>query len=63
VPDGQVGLEEAFALAHHLRRGVGEDCQKPKAKKRPVIAIVDVKGQAYGRREDGRNILRCSRIC
>jgi biotin-independent malonate decarboxylase gamma subunit len=56
VRDGQVGLEEAFTLAHHLRRVAAEDREKPKAKKRPVIAIVDVKSQAYGRREETAGI-------
>src|ERR1700744_5722165 len=56
VRDGQVGLEEAFALAHHLRRVIAEDREKPKTKKRPVIAIVDVKSQAYGRREETAGI-------
>jgi biotin-independent malonate decarboxylase gamma subunit len=56
VRDGQVGLEEAFTLAHHLRKVIGEDREKPKAQKRPVIAIVDVKSQAYGRREETAGI-------
>ena len=56
VRDGQVGLEEAFALAHHLRRVIAEDREKPRAQKRPVIAIVDVKSQAYGRREETAGI-------
>ena len=56
VRDGQVGLEEAFTLAHHLRRVIAEDREKPKAQKRPVIAIVDVKSQAYGRREETAGI-------
>jgi biotin-independent malonate decarboxylase gamma subunit len=56
VRDGQVGLEEAFTLAHHLRRVIAEDHAKPTAKKRPMIAIVDVKSQAYGRREETAGI-------
>jgi biotin-independent malonate decarboxylase gamma subunit len=56
VRDGQVGLEEAFALAHHLQRVTAEDREKPKDKKRPIIAIVDVKSQAYGRREETAGI-------
>src|SRR5580704_15383794 len=56
VRDGQVGLEEAFTLAHHLRQVIAEDREKPTAKKRPVIAIVDVKSQAYGRREETAGI-------
>jgi biotin-independent malonate decarboxylase gamma subunit len=56
VRDGQVGLEEAFTLAHHLRRVIAEDREKPKTNKRPVIAVVDVKSQAYGRREETAGI-------
>jgi malonate decarboxylase gamma subunit len=56
VRDGQVGLEEAFTLAHHLRRVIAQDREKPKARKRPMVAIVDVKSQAYGRREETAGI-------
>jgi biotin-independent malonate decarboxylase gamma subunit len=56
VRDGQVGLEEAFTLAHHLRRVIAEDLEKPKVQKRSIIAIVDVKSQAYGRREETAGI-------
>jgi malonate decarboxylase gamma subunit len=52
VRDGQVGLEEAFALATHVRAVIAEDRDKPRERKRPIIAIVDVKSQAYGRREE-----------
>jgi biotin-independent malonate decarboxylase gamma subunit len=51
VRDGEVGLEEAFTLATHIRTVIAEDHDKPQAK-RPIIAIVDVKSQAYGRREE-----------
>jgi len=56
VRDGQVGLEEAFTLAHHIRSFIAEDREKPTSQKRPVIAIVDVKSQAYGRREETAGI-------
>src|SRR5271154_4089813 len=46
---GQVGLEEAYALATRIREAVEQD---KNGKKRPIIAIVDVKSQAYGRREE-----------
>jgi len=45
---GEVGLEEAYTL-HTGARMINEDRN---AVKRPVIAIVDVKSQAYGRREE-----------
>jgi biotin-independent malonate decarboxylase gamma subunit len=56
VRDGQVGLEEAYALAAHVRRAMTEDREKSKSQKRPIIAIVDVKSQAYGRREETAGI-------
>jgi Malonate decarboxylase gamma subunit (MdcE) len=43
VRDGQVGL----ALAARTREAIEADRDKPKAEKRPIIAIVDVKSQAY----------------
>jgi malonate decarboxylase gamma subunit len=46
---GQVGLEEAYALAMRVREVIGHD---EETTKRAIIAIVDVKSQAYGRREE-----------
>src|SRR6202789_2516708 len=45
---GEVGLEEAYTLAARVREVIGRD-NGPK--KTPIVAIVDVKSQAYGRRE------------
>ena len=56
VRDGQVGLEEAYAFATRIREAIDDDGDKPKAEKRPVIAIIDVKSQAYGRREEAAGI-------
>jgi malonate decarboxylase gamma subunit len=56
VRDGQVGLEEAYTLATRVREAIAEDRDKPKAEKRPIVAIVDVKSQAYGRREETAGI-------
>jgi malonate decarboxylase gamma subunit len=56
VRDGQVGLEEAYALAAAIRAVMKADEETPKHLKRPVIAIVDVKSQAYGRREETAGI-------
>ena len=56
VRDGQVGLEEAYALAAHVRRAMKEDREKSRSQRRPFIAIVDVKSQAYGRREETAGI-------
>jgi malonate decarboxylase gamma subunit len=46
---GEVGLEEAYTLAMRVREVMEQDANK---NKRPVIAIVDIKSQAYGRREE-----------
>lgn len=56
VREGEVGLEEAYALASHLRRVIAEDHHRPRLEKRPIVAIVDVKSQAYGRREETAGI-------
>ncbi|MDZ4835166.1 MAG: biotin-independent malonate decarboxylase subunit gamma [Candidatus Melainabacteria bacterium] len=46
---GEVGLEEAYALATRVREVIEED---KTGDKRPIVAIVDVKSQAYGRLEE-----------
>jgi malonate decarboxylase gamma subunit len=56
VRDGQVGLEEAYALATHIQSTIAKDAGKPKSEKRPIVAVVDVKSQAYGRREETAGI-------
>jgi malonate decarboxylase gamma subunit len=48
VRHGEVGLEEAYTLATRVREVIGRDAG---GKKIPIVAIVDVKSQAYGRRE------------
>jgi len=45
---GELGLEEGWALAHHVREAIAADRS---GAKRPIIAIVDVQSQAYGRVE------------
>ena len=57
VRDGQVGLEEGYTLAHRVREALNADKDKPKSQKRPIIAIIDVKSQAYGHRERDRWIV------
>ena len=56
---GEVGLEQANTLAARIREVVGRDelplirgTSSLLDKNRPIIAIVDVKSQAYGRREE-----------
>lgn len=48
-----MGLDEAYALAARVREVIEEGTN---AVKRPIIAIVDVKSQAYGRREETAGI-------
>jgi malonate decarboxylase gamma subunit len=47
---GEVGLQEAYALASRVREVI--DADKTAGAKRPIIAVVDVKSQAYGRLEE-----------
>jgi malonate decarboxylase gamma subunit len=46
---GEVGLDEAWALAREVRRTMVED---EGTRARPIITLVDVVSQAYGRREE-----------
>jgi malonate decarboxylase gamma subunit len=46
---GEVGLEEAYGLARRVREVIAPGTSE---KKRPIVALVDVKSQAYGRREE-----------
>ena len=46
---GEVGLEEAYGLAHRIRESIALETSE---QRRPIVAIVDVKSQAYGRREE-----------
>jgi len=50
---GEVGLQEAATLATRVREVIEHD---KNTIKRPIIAIVDVKSQAYGRREETAGI-------
>lgn len=46
---GEVGVDEAWALASQVRATVAAD---QGARARPIVALVDVTSQAYGRREE-----------
>jgi malonate decarboxylase gamma subunit len=46
---GEVGIDEGWALALHARQPIAADRD---GARRPIIAIVDVPSQAYGRREE-----------
>jgi malonate decarboxylase gamma subunit len=47
--DGEVGLQEAWTLASYVRETIDADAN---GTRRPIIALVDVTSQAYGRREE-----------
>jgi malonate decarboxylase gamma subunit len=46
---GEVGLDEGWALAHHVRDAIAADSA---GVRRPLVAVVDVRSQAYGRLEE-----------
>jgi malonate decarboxylase gamma subunit len=45
---GELGLDEGWALAHHMREAIAADRPGPR---RSILAVVDVQSQAYGRSE------------
>jgi malonate decarboxylase beta subunit len=47
--EGELGLEEGWALARHVREVVAEDGD---GDRRALVSIVDVPGQPYGYREE-----------
>jgi len=49
--NGEVGLEQGWALAALVRKTVDEH-RGDDRDRRPIVAVVDVAGQAYGRREE-----------
>jgi malonate decarboxylase gamma subunit len=51
---GEIGLIEAWQLARAVRQVLAED--RDLAVKRPIVAVIDVASQAYGRREEAYGI-------
>ncbi|MGX9713494.1 biotin-independent malonate decarboxylase subunit gamma [Janthinobacterium lividum] len=51
---GEIGLAEAWQLARAVQQVVDED--RALAVKRPIVAVIDVASQAYGRREEAYGI-------
>ncbi|MGI8329762.1 biotin-independent malonate decarboxylase subunit gamma [Actinomadura scrupuli] len=49
---GEVGLREGLALAEALTQVSAADAHLPDDRRRPIIAVVDVPSQAYGRVEE-----------
>lgn len=54
VRNGEVGLVEGWSLARAVSEVVEAD--RNAASKRPIVAIIDVPSQAYGRREEAFGI-------
>ena len=52
--NGEVGLLEGWGLAKAVDDAITAD--RDKSQKRPLIAIVDVPSQAYGRREEALSL-------
>lgn len=51
---GEVGLLEGWTLASVINQTVAADARQ--TQKRPIIAVIDVASQAYGRREEALGI-------
>ncbi|GII30103.1 biotin-independent malonate decarboxylase subunit gamma [Planotetraspora mira] len=49
---GEVGLREGLALAETVTGAVTEDARLPEDRRRPIVAVVDLPSQAYGRVEE-----------
>lgn len=47
-----IGLEQGWRVAQAVRQTMEADAHTDAAKRRPIVAIVDVKSQAYGYREE-----------
>lgn len=54
VRNGEVGLVEGWSIARAVRDVIAADASAPV--KRPIVAVIDVASQAYGRREEAYGI-------
>ena len=54
--NGEVGLVEGWRLAQAVREVVDADRDRALQDKRPIVAVIDVPSQAYGRREEAYGI-------
>ena len=52
--NGEVGLFEGWQLAQAVQETIAQDRDAPA--KRPIVAVIDVPSQAYGRREEAYGI-------
>jgi len=53
---GEVGLVEGWRLAQAVRDVIDADRDRAAQDKRPIVAVIDVPSQAYGRREEAYGI-------
>jgi malonate decarboxylase gamma subunit len=53
---GEVGLDEGWQLARAVQQLVAQDRACERADKTPIVCVIDVASQAYGRREEGYGI-------
>jgi malonate decarboxylase gamma subunit len=54
--NGEVGLDEGWQLARAVQQLVAQDRACERADKTPIVCVIDVASQAYGRREEGYGI-------
>jgi malonate decarboxylase gamma subunit len=54
VRNGEVGLVEGWEIARAVHEVL--DADRDSATRRPIVAVIDVTSQAYGRREEGYGI-------
>jgi malonate decarboxylase gamma subunit len=54
VRNGEIGLVEGWQLARAVQEVI--DADRSSAAKTPIVAVIDVASQAYGRREEGYGI-------
>ena len=54
--NGEVGLVEGWRLAQAVRDVIDADRDRDMHDKRPIVAVIDVPSQAYGRREEAYGI-------
>jgi malonate decarboxylase gamma subunit len=53
---GEVGLDEGWQLARAVQELVEADREREHDDKTPIVCVIDVASQAYGRREEGYGI-------
>ena len=54
--NGEVGIREAVTLAEEVRQVITNDADTSESRRRPIVAVVDLPSQAYGRLEEVHGI-------